>query len=285
MRAALVQFTPEFPGHDANWERIFRWAERVDADVTVFPELSSSGYGFHRRAEALPSSDTRDALRPLEEIARRRRRLLVGGFAERAGGRLYNSAYAISPAGSRVYRKLHRWNWEKRVFAQGGPPVLTTFGGHRFGVEICYDLQFPELASYYSRRGAEALLVPTAWAKEPTGRVAGLEPVSHLAIATAFSHGIYVLVANHTGTEGGARFPGESGVADPFGRFRHLGRAEGVLTVELDFGLVPRAKRPNPRNQVDRDARLTVGIPSGARDRDVAVPGGRRRPRPRRPRR
>lgn len=267
MRLALVQFTPQFPGREENWQRIRTWADSLDADVVLFPELSSCGYGYNGPAEIRGFTDAPRALAPLEEIARRRRRLLVGGFAEEAEGTLYNSAYAIGPEGTQIYRKIHLWNREKQIFRPGSEPLIVSHAGHRFAVEVCYDLQFPELGTLYSRGGAEALLVPMAWAdEEPMGPPGGLRPYSHLALATAFSHGIYVAVANRTGVERGAVFPGQSSLTDPYGRMEHLGPEEGVLLTRLDFALLAGAKRPNEWNDLDADARLSVVAPSAAEE-------------------
>ncbi len=262
MRIALVQFQPEFPGRDRNWERIRALADSTDADIVVFPELSSCGYMYETPGEIEPYVDTRDALAPLEEIARRRNRLLVGGFAERSGEALFNSAYVVGPDRTDVFRKIHLWNYETQIFRPGDATLVREFRGRRIGVEICYDLQFPELAALYARQGAELLLIPMAWPEEPLGLVGGLQSYTYLAVATALAHGIFVGVANRIGREKDAEFPGESSLADPFGRLVRLGREEGVLTGTPDFDLVPAAKRPNPRNDLDRDARLPISLPS-----------------------
>ncbi|MGI0070962.1 MAG: carbon-nitrogen hydrolase family protein [Thermoplasmata archaeon] len=273
MRIALVQFTPQFPGHDHNWARMREWAETLDAEVIVFPELASSGYSY-RDAEAFrPYTDTRDILDPLEHLARSRDRLFVGGFAERDGDRIYNSVFAISPSGTHVYRKMHLWANEKLLFQSGDRPRQVEFRGHRFGIEVCYDLQFPELAAYYSRAGAEAILVPTAWGVEDVGPNGGLRSYTHLAIAVAYSHGIYAAVVNRTGTEAESEFPGQSSLVDPYGRVQYLGAAEEVLRGELDFSLVAKAKRPSDLNDLDRDARLSIHFPESDREPSNAMAG------------
>ncbi len=263
MRIALVQFRPDFPGRATNWDRITRWARERTEEVVVFPELTSCGYSYRSPTEIAGYTDTLAALKPLERIARQHDRLLIGGFAEEeAGGPRYNSAYVISPTSTQIYRKVHLWNYEREIFEPGAAPLLVDFHGHRLGIEICYDLQFPEMASYYSRAGAEAIIAPTAWAREEKGPTDGLQPYTHLAIATAYSHGLFVLVANRTGPERGSDFPGESSVTDPYGRSRHLDGNEGILEADLDFALLEGAKRPTPRNDLDRDARWPIGLPA-----------------------
>jgi N-carbamoylputrescine amidase len=269
MRIALNQFAPEFPGRDRNWERIRAVAESTDVDVVVFPELTSSGYMYRTRKEIAPYTDSRDVLHSLEPIARKHRRLIVGGFAERADGRLYNSAYIVGPERSWVYRKIHLWNMENDIFATGHQALTFKFQGHALGIIVCYDLQFPELASYYARKGVELLLVPTAWAEEPIALGSDLQIYNHMAISTAFSHGIYVGVSNRVGTERGAVFPGQSSLTDPFGRIQHLDSRAGTLIAELDFSLLKKAKRPSARNDLDTDPRLKISLPrsSSARRR------------------
>lgn len=261
MRVALHQFAPEFPGRERNWERILSTAESTDADVVVFPELSSCGYMYKSRAEIQSYTDSRAVLRSLEPIARRHRRLLIGGFAERAGRDFFNSAYVVGPTRTQVFRKVHLWNYEKDIFATGTHALTVEFQGHRLGVEVCYDLQFPELGSYYARKGVELLLVPMAWAEETVPTNSGIQPFNHLAISAAFAHGIYVGVCNRVGEERGARFVGESSLTDPFGRIQHIGAKEGTLLATVDFTLIDRAKRPNRRNDLDTDPRLGVTLP------------------------
>jgi predicted amidohydrolase len=263
MRLALHQFAPEFPGRDRNWETIRAFAESTDADVVVVPELTSSGYTY---------TDTREALRSLEPIARKHRRLIVGGFAERSGKQFFNSAYVVGPERSWVYRKIHLWNVENVLFSTGNRSLTFDFQGHRLGVIVCYDLQFPELSSYYARKGVELLLVPMAWAEEPVPLGSDLQIFNHLAISTAFSHGIYVGVSNRVGTERGAVFPGQSSLTDPYGRIRHLDSVEGTLVATLDFSLLARAKRPSPHNNLDTDPRLTISLPAPDRLRKRAAP-------------
>jgi N-carbamoylputrescine amidase len=261
VRLALVQFAPGFGEPAHNWSRIRRWSEELLADVVVFPELASSGYMFQTAEELRPHADSAEALHDLELIARDRRRLLVGGFAERAGGRLYNSAFVVGPDGTKIFHKIHLWNYETEIFEPGADPLVVDFEGRRFGIEVCYDLQFPELGTYYARKGIDALLVPTAWPEDPVPPDAGLRAYTHLGIATAFAHGVFVAVVNRIGTERGVTFPGESSVSDPLGRNRRVGSGEEILTADLDFSLIPRARVPNPRNDLARDGRLSVALP------------------------
>lgn len=262
MKVELAQFAPTFPGREKNWERIRAWAAASPADIVVFPELSSCGYMYESPKDIAPYADTTDGLASLEALSRATDKLIVGGFAERADGRLYNSAYAIRPGGTTVYRKIHLWNREKLIFEPGDRPCLIEFRGRKIGIEICYDLQFPELAAYLSRLGAELILAPTAWALDEHGPSHGLQPHAFLAMATAYAYGICVGVVNRTGRERGALFPGQSCLADPWGKTVTLGDGEERRVVEIPFEDIPGAKRPNPRNNLQTDPRMVIAPPS-----------------------
>lgn len=263
VKLELVQFTPAFPGREENWRRIQTWAERSPADIVLFPELSTCGYMYENPKEIAPFADTTEALAPLEQLSNRTGKLIVGGFAERAGARLYNAAYAIGPEGTTLYRKIHLWNREKLLFEGGNRTCVIEYQGRRIGIEICYDLQFPELAAYLSRQAAELILAPTAWAQDRHGPSHGLHPHAFLAMASAYAYGICVAVANRTGRERGALFPGQSCLAAPWGKVATLGSAEENRVLDIPFGEIPEARHPSPYNDLRTDPRMAIHPPSG----------------------
>jgi predicted amidohydrolase len=261
----LTQFTPTFPGREENWARIRAWAERSPADIVLFPELSSCGYMYEDPKEIAPFADTVEALAPLEKLSARTGQLFVGGFAERAGDRLYNAAYAVGPEGTSVYQKIHLWNREKLLFDEGSRPCVIDYQDRRIAIEICYDLQFPELAAYLSRQGAQLILAPTSWAQDRHGPSHGLHPHAFLAMASAYAYGMCVAVANRTGRERGALFPGQSCLAGPWGEVATLGSAEESRVLDIPFGEIPEARHPSPHNDLRTDPRMVIRPPSRRR--------------------
>ncbi len=272
MKLELIQFAPRFPGKEENWRRIGAWAEKSPADIVLVPELSSCGYMYESPDEIEPFADDRTALAPLEKVSTRTGKLIVGGFAERTDGVLHNAAYAVGPRGTAVYRKIHLWNREKLLFQEGSEPCLIEHGGRKIGIEICYDLQFPELTAYLSRQGAELVLAPTAWARDAHGPSRGLEPHAFLAMASAYANGICVAVANRTGTERGALFPGQSCLSDPWGGIVTLGEGEEHRVLDVPFDVIPGAKRPSPHNDLQTDPRMVI-LPPGRGGRAAGKQG------------
>src|SRR6202012_2649946 len=117
--------------------------------------------------------------RALSEMARSAAVFLVaGGFPEASGdaARPFNSALVFGPDGALLdsYRKIHLFDvslqdgtslLESAATASGPSDGLVCFdiGAFRVGVSICYDLRFPELYRALVGRGANVLLVPSAF--------------------------------------------------------------------------------------------------------------------------
>src|SRR3972149_4403556 len=88
--------------------------------------------------------------------------------------RAYNTAVLISPTGDLLaaYRKVHLYDAfngrESDRFIPGSepPPVVDTPLG-KIGLQICYDIRFPEWSRILALRGAEIIALPTSWVTGP----------------------------------------------------------------------------------------------------------------------
>jgi predicted amidohydrolase len=215
---ASVQMEPAIGETAANIARSIELVEQAAAQgarLVVLPELANTGYMFESREEAYalaepvpegPSSQAWIAL------AQRLGIYLVAGIAERAGGRLYNSALVAGPDGYLgTYRKLHLWGDENLYFEAGdlGLPVFDTELG-RIGVAICYDGWFPEVYRLLAVRGADIVAVPTNWVPMPGQTRDGPVMAHALTMSGAHSNGLTVVCADRVGTERGQPFVGRS---------------------------------------------------------------------------
>ena len=157
--------TPEILGDvDAAVCVVQDYAARADAaavDLLLFPECFLQGYlvteqHVHRHAFDVSSSSFTAILARLAGI----RQMLVLGMIERAGGAYYNTALVVSRGlilGR--YRKRFLTRGES-VFTAGNAYPVFDRDGVRFGINICYDTQFPEAAAAVAASGARVLLVP-----------------------------------------------------------------------------------------------------------------------------
>jgi predicted amidohydrolase len=228
VQLACCQLAPDVEDPRGNAERArgaIAAAVSGGADIVVVPELVNSGYVFESADEARAAAVAADGelLRGWAREAARGSAMVVGGFCELGDdGRVYNSSALVDGDGVvAVYRKLHLWAYEQRWFARGDAPapvVATRFG--RIGLGVCYDLEFPELTRGLALAGAELIVLPTNWPREPKELEAargGMPILSMLASCTAYLNKVFVAVCDRCGTERGLAFEGGSAIADPRG--------------------------------------------------------------------
>jgi predicted amidohydrolase len=182
--------------------------------------------------------------------------LCMGSLLETIPGdaRRYNTSCIADPSGALVacYRKIHLFDVElagtvavreSATRRAGETPVVVPTALGVLGCSICYDLRFPELYRELARRGAEVLLVPSAFTR-PTG-------AAHwdvLCRARAIENQCYLLAADQAGdSPHGHRDHGNSMIVDPWGRvLSHIGDGEGVATATVDPAELARVRRELP---------------------------------------
>jgi formamidase len=201
-------------------------------DLLLFPELFVSGVdpfagqsppSYEREvAEPIPGPTTER----LAKVAQQEGRFLAAGsMYEREGDEVFNTALVFSPAGELVarHRKVFPWRpWEGVARGSG----LTTFdiaGMGRFGLMICYEGWFPEVARGLALLGAEAILQPSATTTPDR------EEELVLARANAITNQCFVLNVNAATTIGGGRSVG----FDPEGRLLFEGGSGEELILEV----------------------------------------------------
>ncbi|MEW6058922.1 MAG: carbon-nitrogen hydrolase family protein [Actinomycetota bacterium] len=214
-----------------------------------------------------PAGRLRDVAEPipgptslwLADMARRHGMWILGGSILEAGeeGKVYNTSLLVDREGELVarYRKIHLFDVE----LPGQPPIResftytpgdeivtaeTEFG--RIGLSICYDVRFPELYRALVARGAEIVVVPSAFTFET-----GKDHWEVLLRARAIEGQTFVLAPAQWGTWGPSeqnrRCYGNSLAVDPWGRI--VARAPdgvGVTFAELDMEEVRRVRERLP---------------------------------------
>jgi predicted amidohydrolase len=220
---AACQLRPRLGDPAANRERAadaIGDAAARGAEIVVLPELMSSGYVFEDTAEALASAEapTGETVGLWSVLAREHDLVLVGGFCERAGDVVHNSAAVVDASGVRaVYRKAHLWDRERLIFTPGdqAPPIVETRLG-RLSTVICYDLEFPEWVRIPALAGAQLLVAPVNWPANPGPE--GERPVEVVrAQADAGLNRMPVVACDRVGEERGVGWVGGSVITDADG--------------------------------------------------------------------
>ena len=266
---ACLQFEPQVGHIERNVSAGLAMIEEAadqGADLIVLPELSDSGYVFESRHEAYGLAGTAQssaALQAWAKVARARGLHIVGGFCERDGNALYNSAAVIGPDGLiGVYRKTHLWGAENLFFERGnlGFPVFTTPIG-RLSALICYDGWFPEAWRLCALQGADIVCVPTNWVPMPSQPDNMMSMSNILCMAAAHSNSMFVAAACRTGVERGQPFIGQSLIVNHEG-WPVAGPAgydeTRILLAECNLSDARRKRTLNDFNQVVRDRRADI---------------------------
>jgi predicted amidohydrolase len=237
MRVAVAQIEPKLAEKERNLDVcLARLEEAVaqGAELLVLPECAIPGYVYESADEALPYAEEipGPSTATLEGACRRLDAYVVCGLIERDGDAIHNTAVLVGPDGLiGSYRKSHLPFLGVDRFVQTGDelPVFDTPIG-RIGLEICYDLRFPEVTRTLALAGAEIVCLPTNWP------MAAAQNAELLAPARAFENRIYLLVANRVGRERTAEFCGRSQIVDPTGvRLAETdATSEALLVAEID---------------------------------------------------
>ncbi|ROP42819.1 nitrilase-related carbon-nitrogen hydrolase [Pseudokineococcus lusitanus] len=224
-RVAALQLAPVLGDLAGNTERstaAVSAALAAGVDLVVLPELVTSGYLMADADEARSLAVTAGSsvLTGWADACRARPgAVVVGGFCELGeDGAVHNSAAVVDASGVRaVYRKVHLWGGERRLFTPGGaaPTVVETAHG-RVAALICYDLGFPEWPRAAALAGADLIAVPTNWERGP--RPAGERPIGQVAaMGAARANHVAVVCADRTGTELGVEWTEGSAVVSAEG--------------------------------------------------------------------
>lgn len=251
MKLALIQMlsSRHWQANQAQAHDLLEQAAAGAAELAILPEYFCllGEHDTDKLALAEPFGNG-----PIQHFLAERARTLglwiVGGTVPLVGdaGHAYNSSLVFSPSGACVarYDKIHLFllqgqheqHDEARTLLAGQTPVLfelPSIDGHRWqiGLSICYDLRFPELYRHYSARGAELLLVPSAFTWH-TGQAHWMP----LLRARAIENLAFIAAAAQSGRhDNGRRTWGHSLIVDPWGvPLGELADGVGVLFGEID---------------------------------------------------
>lgn len=233
--------------------------EAVGVEILCCPEAVLGGLADHSRRPASLALDVSSGpLRAvLASMASKTVTTIVGFTEVGSEGRVFNSA-AIFSKGEvvGVYRKRHP-AINRSVYEPGAATPVFEVGGLVFGVLICRDSTFSELARRMASRGATVLFVPTNNALPPAK--GGAEVVQHarrtdVGLATENSVGIVR--------------------ADVTGRADNLESHGSSVIVEHD-GSTLLAARPWEPDLLIAEVQTTVTVPPLG---DVGTAGSRTGP-------
>ncbi|MGB9826597.1 MAG: nitrilase family protein [Desulfofundulus sp.] len=242
LRIALVQMQVTIGNVKKNRDKMAAFVKEAagkKADIILFPELCVQGYNRERArefAEPIPGESTNY----ISQLARSFNMVVLAGLAEDSGVEKPYITQVVAYPDGRIekYRKTHLGRSEKPYFTPGDQlPVFETDKA-RFGIEICWDLHFPEVTTVLSLQGAEIIFAPHA---SPVivgdRRDIWLKYLS----ARAYDNSVFVAACNLVGPAGeNQEFCGGALVIDPKGNViaEDFRGKEGLLLADLDSQLI-----------------------------------------------
>ena len=129
---------------------------------------ATNGAKFLCFPEHYLSEETEDSVLSILELMKKQARknnitIIAGGFYEKLSDGIYVTAPVINPQGRLIGRqeKIHLFGKEKYRAKPGSDYQIFTVGDVKFGVIICYDLVFPEVARILTLNGADMIFVPS----------------------------------------------------------------------------------------------------------------------------
>lgn len=220
MKIAAAQISCALGDVDSNLRKIRDFSARAKeggAELIVFPEMADTGYAMPI-IQACATPWIAGAVPELQKIAKGLSIAIICGVSEREGASIYNSQVFIDANGNAVgsYRKTHLFTGvpigEDKCFSPGNVLMSFPFGGFRLGLNICYDLRFPEVYRTLAiDQQVNVFILSSAW---PFPR---LEHFRILTTARAIENQSYMIVSNRVGTDDGVTFCGSSAIIDPYG--------------------------------------------------------------------
>ena len=276
LRVALCQCNLPVGDLDGNLDRIRELVGRAvtqGADLTVFPELSVTGYPpedllLNPRFADAAAAGVRELARAITST------VAIVGLPSLTED-LHNAAVVLADgAVAATYRKHFLPNYavfdEQRYFARGDDALVVDLAGVRVGVTICEDLWHPGGPGQWAAIDGDAELIVNL-SGSPYHRGKGVERERMLAQRAA-DYCCFVAFCNAVGGQDELVFDGHSLVVDPTGAVLARGAQfeEDLLVVDIDAVGASRQRLHDPRwrqrmGAGDRGARsVTVSRTAGA---------------------
>lgn len=214
MKISLAQFEPNLGDLKQNINDIcdiLKTESQFQSDLVLFPELSISGYIEETELlDRVAIEDTSRILQKIMETCIQYHVDTIVSFPEVDRQCYYITSVYIDCNGEIIgkYRKTHLFANEQMLFERGDEFVVVPSRFGNFGLMICYDLEFPEVARILKLKGAELILISTA-------NMAPYQKHQDIYLASrALENEVPIAIANQFGVNGSLVFFGHSAVYD-----------------------------------------------------------------------
>lgn len=256
MKIALIQMGAQPKKEDslAIARDYIKKAASENVDIAVLPEMFNCPYktdNFPVYAEP----EGGECWQELSKYAAENKIYLVGGSMPEKDeeGHVYNTCYVFDREGKQIgkHRKAHLFDIavkggqcfkESDTLTAGNSVSVfdTEFG--RFGLEICYDIRFPEFARLIALEGAKMIFVPAAF-----NMTTGPAHWEFTFRARALDNQVFMAGCSQARQSEGYISYGNSIITSPWGEvFGKMDEKEGMLIQDIDLDRVEAVREQLP---------------------------------------
>lgn len=239
---AVVQMNAKINNIEENLAKITEFvyqAKQRNVSIICFPELSICGYSQQRApqaAELIPGTSSQY----LSELAQKEKISILAGLAEKnyAGKPYITQLIAFADGRIGKYRKTHLGNMEKKHFSPGDNLPTFDTGSLQFGIQLCWEMHFPEISTVLAINGSKLIFAPHA---SPVSGTERKDIWIKYLLARAYDNSVYVAACNLVGFDGEKQeFGGGTIIIDPKGNVVRevFNKNEELVMAQLDLELI-----------------------------------------------
>lgn len=264
MQVAAVQLAPEKGKLAPNLDRIAEGIIQAAAEgcsLVAFPETATTGYFLEGGVVELCITAEQFAQELSQRVAGKLKSEIdvVCGYYQLEDGNIYNSSAFLrcnsaGAAHQSSYQKFFLPTYgvfdEDRFVSRGRSLGIVETKLGKTGMMICEDVWHSIFPTMTAVAGATTMVIPSA---SPARGFNGEHIENHdrygrLVKGISEEHGVFCILCQLVGFEGGKGFVGGSMITDPFGKVlveAPVGK-EAMIMAELDLGLVQIARASTP---------------------------------------
>lgn len=204
-------------------------AKKQGAELLLFPEMSFTGFSMNIKVTGETQNETLEKIRALAM----EQQIAIGfGWVKSCRDRGENHYTVVDEKGVLLadYVKIHPFSYsgEDQHFNPGDTLVSFTYGGMKLGIQICYDLRFPEPFLVLAET-CDLIVVPANW---PAKRC---EHWNCLLKARAIENQVYIAGINCVGRQKDTVYAGDSAVFSPVGeQVSGILNEQGVICCDIE---------------------------------------------------
>jgi predicted amidohydrolase len=226
-----------------------KWCETEGVDILCCPEAVLGGLADDAQCPAEFAVDVENGrLEALLAPLASKSVTAIVGFTETTGaGKLYNAAAVFHDGRvAGITRKRHP-AIRRSVYSAGDHSPVFTIGALRFGIMICNDSNYPELAADMAARGAGVIFLPSNNSLPPE-RADVVALSRAVDIARARDNEVMIVRADVAGRTANRVSFGSSAIVDAGGTVLRAGAAlsEDILIAEVLHESLSRGRHAHP---------------------------------------